>query len=160
MALQEDDLISCSSLALETVTTAEPFTGQIPSRVAAAIQYPYGINSTRYIAGTAVKPKSVAVCVDTTSKNAEVEVDTTAPYLAGFAIGWCTWIFGLLLLFFSGQGKRPAALRRGVVIGAIAVTAPFIVMIVLFAIVARRWNQFLGKFPLDLLGLFGGKAIV
>lgn len=74
--------------------------------------------------------------------------DVTVLYLCGFVIGWFTWLFGLTLGFFAGPGSQAVALRKGLRVGALAVTLPFALIVGLAILLLNRWNAFLDKFSI------------
>lgn len=84
----------------------------------------------------------------TENEQQQMEVDTITPYMVGFAIGWCTWLFGSVLGLFAGRGKQAGALRKGLFVGAVAVTLPFIAVMLFVWFLINRWNAFLDKFDL------------
>lgn len=77
--------------------------------------------------------------------NSKSDINTLF-YISGFVIGWFTWIFGLPLGLLSGRGAHAIALRKGLCVGATAVTIPFAVIIGLFVFCLKRWNNFVDKF--------------
>lgn len=75
-------------------------------------------------------------------------VDTTAAYVAGFVIGWFTWLFGSVLGLFAGRGKHATALRKGLIVGAIAVSLPFAALVVLGWYFMHKIDKFFDKFSI------------
>lgn len=149
MSLKEDDLISCSTYPLDTVNTAEAFSGNIPSRFQAYVQRPVG-DTSHYMASVQGREKHTSVSLGGPPKDEESQTNTAGPYLAGFVIGWFTWIFGLLLCFFTGKSQRSASFRKGLIVGSISVSIPFMFFLTFLIIAFIRWNAFLDKFPFGL----------
>lgn len=89
-----------------------------------------------------------ATTEDEQQQRQQMEVDTITPYMVGFAIGWCTWLFGSVLGLFAGRGKRAGALRKGLFVGAVAVTLPFLAIMLFVWFLINKWNAFLDKFDL------------
>lgn len=157
MSVKEEDIVSVSTFAVERVNTAEPFSGLLPSRLQAHLKRPVAGDTSHYAREMNIfEGPSVSLSLDDESKEEVSEIDTTAPYLAGFAIGWFTWIFGLLLCVFAGKDERASALRKGLIVGAVSVSIPVSVVLTFVIIIINRWNAFLDKFPVGLLkSLFG-----
>lgn len=76
----------------------------------------------------------------------EVDVDVSTPYVLGFLVGWFTWVFGFVLLSFGGDGRRTAALRKGLVMGVAAVTLPLAAIISIFVILIGEFKDLLRPF--------------
>lgn len=156
MTRKEENITPCSTFVLETVNTAESISGQLPSRIQARLNKPvYGDTShyARSMNPLDHRPRETTLTVLTEDDLKEkVQVpDTTGPYLAGFVIGWFTWVFGLLLCIFAGKGERSAALRKGLVLGSVAVSVPLILVLIFIVVIINKLNSFLDKFPLGLL---------
>lgn len=159
MSIEEQDSSSSSAFALETVDTAKTFNERIPSKVRAKLQSSVRGDTSHYMRtmnrletlDSQPHGASLSISMDSSSKKGDPEPDTAGPYLAGFVIGWFTWIFGLLLYCYAGKGARSAALRRGLLIGAVAVTLPLSFFLAFIIVIINRWNAFLDKFPFGLL---------
>lgn len=156
MSWKEEDITPCSTFVLETVNTAESISGQLPSRIQARLNDPiYGDTShyARSMNPLEHRPRetNLPILSQDDLKEKIQEPDTLGPYLAGFAIGWFTWVFGLLLCIFAGKGDRSAALRKGLILGSLVVSVPLILVLIFIIVIINKLNLFLDKFPLGLL---------
>lgn len=71
----------------------------------------------------------------------EEDVNITAPYIAGFFVGYITWILGFFIFCYGGDGKRTKALRRGVWVGCLAITVWVVVLAVIAIIIALSTRE-------------------
>lgn len=82
-----------------------------------------------------------------TGLHRDEDLDISTPYILGFLAGWFTWVFGFVLLFFGGDGRRTAAMRRGLMMGVVAVTLPLAALLSAIIILVREFKDLLDAIP-------------
>lgn len=145
---KDDDMLSSSTLALDTVTTlgactsagATPF----PWLEAGNIGEPCG----KLVApGPTTRPLAPHLSATSSSVHdahdpSQTFHDFSWPYVAGFVLGWLTWIVAPAACQLAGRSRPAAQLKAGAALGAFAVSVPFAVLFAVCAIVVYRWKTF------------------
>lgn len=103
------------------------------------------LEDVQYIANVGMKEADV-VLHDSRGQIEDI-VDVSTPFVLGFIAGWFTWVFGLALLAFGGDGKRTAALRRGLILGICSVTLPLIAILGGVIVVIQQIKELLNPLP-------------
>lgn len=164
MSLKDEDCLSSSTLALDTVTTIAPSTR------AATTPFPWLVpknlpkNHPKLIPPA---PKNTPLA-STLSQSSYSQLDLSFDgpnrqplnrnmqqgsvddfswlYVVGFAIGWLTWLLGAAACQFAGNGKNHRSLKYGALLGAISVSIPLVTFFVVGAVILYKWKHFFDRF--------------
>lgn len=83
-----------------------------------------------------------ATVINMTKSDDEADIDITCPAIAGFAVGYFTWLLGLFLCCFGGDGRRTTSMRKGLALGMIASTIPIIILVVFIVLSTRNYYYY------------------